>query len=58
MKVGLSREPIATPLCAYDIHYQFIVMCLSSSQNENESFTVYWLYISGSNNGTKKFTSL
>ena len=33
-------------------------MCLSSSQNENESLTGYWLYISGSNNGTKNFTSL
>ena len=37
---------------------KFVLKCLSSSQNENESLIVYWLYVSGSNNGTKIFASL
>ena len=36
---------------------KFVLKCLSSSQNENESLIVYWLYVSDSNNGTKNFAS-
>ena len=35
-----------------------VFKCLSSSQNKNEYLIVYWLYVSGSNNGTKNFASL
>ena len=37
---------------------KLVLKCLSSSQNENESLIVYWLYVSGSNNVTKNFASL
>ena len=37
---------------------KFVLNCLSSSQNKNESLIMNWLYVSGSNNGTKKIASL